>query len=158
MLSRSQKLFNLLETLSLMKSAAFATKPAASSLAKLRKVTGHPFGFCREALAACDGDYNRAFAWLQEEATKRGMAKAEKLKSRPMSQGLLGLLTSPRCVAAVEVNCETDFVARNKDFQCLVASTTESLLKHLSSVIFALLWEHLIIYGYLLELEWNGNS
>lgn len=110
----------------------FATKSAASSLARLRKATGHPFGFCREALAACDDDYSRALAWLQEEATKRGMAKAEKLKSRPMSQGLLGMIASPRCVAAVEVNCETDFVARNQDFQSLVASSTESLFRRLS--------------------------
>lgn len=112
----------------------YASKSASatSSLAQLRKATGHPFGFCREALAACDGDYNRALAWLQNEATKRGMAKAEKLKSRPISQGILGMITSPRCVAVVEVNCETDFVARNHDFQSLVASSTESLFKRLS--------------------------
>ncbi|KAM7535257.1 hypothetical protein Aperf_G00000101789 [Anoplocephala perfoliata] len=109
----------------------FATKSASSSLARLRKITGHPFGFCREALAACDGDYNRALAWLEKEATNRGMAKAERLKSRPMSQGLLGMISSPRCVVAVEVNCETDFVARNQEFQSLVASSTESLFRHL---------------------------
>ncbi|VDO00195.1 unnamed protein product [Rodentolepis nana] len=112
---------------------SFASKSASSSssLAQLRKATGHPFGFCREALSVCDGDYNRAFAWLQNEATKRGMAKAEKLKSRPMTQGLLGMISSPRCVAVVEVNCETDFVARNQDFQSLVASSAESLFEHL---------------------------
>ncbi|VDL23709.1 unnamed protein product [Hymenolepis diminuta] len=105
---------------------------SSSSLAQLRKATGHPFVFCREALAVCNGDYDRALAWLQNEATKRGMTKAEKLKLRPMSQGLLGMIASTRCVAVVEVNCETDFVARNQDFQYLVASSTESLFKFFS--------------------------
>ncbi|VDM35866.1 unnamed protein product [Hydatigera taeniaeformis] len=99
----------------------------------MRKVTGHPFVLCREALAACNGDYSRALAWLKEEAAKRGLAKAEKLKSRPMSQGLLGMIYKPSCVAVVEINCETDFVARNEHFQSLVASSTESLFKHLLS-------------------------
>ncbi|VDL97433.1 unnamed protein product [Schistocephalus solidus] len=108
-----------------------STTSTGSTLAKLRKMTGHPFNFCREALTACDGDYERAIQWLQKEASKRGLAKAEKLRSRPMSQGLLGLLCSSKCVAAVEVNCETDFVARNQEFQSLVASVTESFHKFL---------------------------
>ncbi|KAL7060296.1 hypothetical protein AAHC03_09764 [Spirometra sp. Aus1] len=107
----------------------YSTTSTGSTLAKLRKMTGHPFSFCREALSSCDGDYDRAIQWLQKEASKRGLAKAEKLRSRPMSQGLLGLLCTNKCVAAVEVNCETDFVARNQEFQSLVASVTESLHK-----------------------------
>jgi len=100
---------------------------ASSALARLRRLTGHPLGFCREALVACQEDYNAAVKWLDDEALKRGMLKADKLKSRILSQGLIGLIVTPRCVAACEVNCETDFVARNKEFQSLVASATESL-------------------------------
>ncbi|VDD75541.1 unnamed protein product [Mesocestoides corti] len=133
MLCRSHKLLSPANYVFQCLNSKFATKSSSSNLSKLRKVTGHPFGFCREALAACDGDYERALGWLQEEATKRGMAKAEKLKSRPMSQGLIGMISTSRCVAAVEVNCETDFVARNQEFQSLVASTTESLFKNLLS-------------------------
>ena len=114
--------------------STLATKSSNSNLAQLRKVTGHPFAFCREALAACDGDFSRALVWLQEEATKRGLAKVEKLKHRPMSEGLLGMLSSSQCVAVVEVNCETDFVARTQNFQSLVASATESLFKNLMNV------------------------
>lgn len=117
--------------------SSFSMKTSSSSLAQLRKATGHPFALCREALAACKGDYSQALTWLQEEAAKRGLAKAEKLKSRPMSQGLLGMISKPSCVAVVEINCETDFVARNQNFQSLVAFTTESLFKSLLSVRFA---------------------
>ncbi|KAL5970990.1 Elongation factor Ts mitochondrial [Taenia solium] len=111
----------------------FSMRTSSSTLAQLRKATGHPFALCREALAACKGDYSQALAWLQEEAAKRGLAKAEKLKSRPMSQGLLGMISKPSCVAVVEINCETDFVARNQNFQSLVAFSTESLFKSLLS-------------------------
>ncbi|KAL5108811.1 Elongation factor Ts mitochondrial [Taenia crassiceps] len=112
--------------------SSFSVK-SSSSLAQLRKATGHPFALCREALAACKGDYSQALAWLQKEGAKRGIAKAEKLKSRPMSQGLLGMISKPNCVAVVEINCETDFVARNQNFQSFVAFATESLFKGLSS-------------------------
>lgn len=137
MLSRTRRLISTSSFSSIFRNIilSFSSKSSTSNLAQLRKVTGQPFGFCREALAACDGDYSRALAWLQEEASKRGLAKVEKLKHRPMSEGLLGMISSPRCVAVVEVNCETDFVARNQNFHSLVASTTESLFKSLMSVI-----------------------
>ncbi|KAH9284816.1 Elongation factor Ts, mitochondrial [Echinococcus granulosus] len=113
--------------------SSFSMKSSSSNLAQLRKATGHPFVLCREALAACNGDYSRALAWLQKEAAKRGLAKAEKLKSRPMSQGLLGMISTSRCVSVVEINCETDFVVRNQHFQTLVAFSTESVFKELLS-------------------------
>nr|XP_015199583.1 PREDICTED: elongation factor Ts, mitochondrial [Lepisosteus oculatus] len=89
-------------------------------LVKLRKVTGYSFVNCKKALEKFDGDFAQAESWLHEQAQKEGWSKANKLQGRRTSQGLIGQLLGDRTAVMVEVNCETDFVARNETFQQLV--------------------------------------
>ncbi|XP_041374512.1 elongation factor Ts, mitochondrial-like isoform X2 [Gigantopelta aegis] len=92
-----------------------------SLLSKLRKKTGFPFINCKKALEQFDNDIKQAESWLKEQAQKEGWAKATKLQTRPMSQGLVGMITRDKSATMIEVNCETDFVARNTKFISLVA-------------------------------------
>lgn len=101
-----------------------AAQAAKSNLSQLRKKTGIPLKNCRAALEKFDNNLEEAEKWLIEQAQKEGWAKADKLQSRPMSQGLVGVLQSRAGATMVEVNCETDFVARNEKFQELVYRLT----------------------------------
>ncbi|XP_055647928.1 LOW QUALITY PROTEIN: elongation factor Ts, mitochondrial [Falco peregrinus] len=91
-----------------------------AALLALRRSTGLPFLQCREALERCGGDLPQAEAWLQEEAQRRGWIRATELQSRRAPQGLVGIVRQGPLAAMVEVNCETDFVARNGEFQQVV--------------------------------------
>ncbi|XP_071101157.1 elongation factor Ts, mitochondrial-like [Haliotis cracherodii] len=102
-------------------------------LSKLRKKTGFPFISCKKALDQFDGDLVQAEKWLQEQAQKEGWAKATKLQNRPMSQGLVGVVRDQQTATMVEVNCETDFVARNEKFVKLVSSLALACQKHFLS-------------------------
>ncbi|XP_050418733.1 elongation factor Ts, mitochondrial [Patella vulgata] len=106
-----------------------------SLLSKLRKKTGFSFINCKNALLQFENDLVKAEEWLKEQAQKEGWAKATKLQSRPMSQGLVGLRTDPDNTSAtlIEVNCETDFVARNKKFVNLVTTLTTVCNNHFTS-------------------------
>ncbi|GFO26717.1 elongation factor ts, mitochondrial [Plakobranchus ocellatus] len=63
--------------------------------------------------------------WLLEEAQKEGWTRATKLQSRPMSQGLIALLANNQQATMIEVNCETDFVAKNEKFVSMVTKLVE---------------------------------
>lgn len=63
----------------------------------------------------------QAEAWLQAEAQTQGWAKATKLAGRTTSQGLVGVHIKDNVGAMVELNCETDFVAKNEKFKNLVS-------------------------------------
>jgi elongation factor Ts len=77
----------------------------------------------------------QAEKWLQEQAQALGWAKATKLEGRPTAQGLIGIAVEPgRSATIVEVNCETDFVARNKTFRSLVEQVTASCLQYSSAL------------------------
>ncbi|XP_061183930.1 elongation factor Ts-like [Saccostrea echinata] len=95
-----------------------------SNLSQLRKRTGVPLKNCREALEKFNNNLEEAEKWLIEEAQKQGWARADKLQSRSMSQGLVGLIQSRTGATMIEVNCETDFVARNEKFKDLVYRLT----------------------------------
>jgi elongation factor Ts len=103
-------------------------------LSQLRKSTGFSFVNCRQALEKFDNDLKQAEAWLKERAQKEGWAKASKLQSRPMSQGLVGVAVQDKAAAIVEVNCETDFVARNSKFQNFVSVVANACLQHGSTL------------------------
>ncbi|XP_063215200.1 elongation factor Ts, mitochondrial [Chroicocephalus ridibundus] len=90
------------------------------ALLELRRRTGLPFMQCREALLRCGGALAQAEAWLQEEAQRRGWSRASTVRDRRAQEGLVGLLREGTAAVMVEVNCETDFVARNAEFQRLV--------------------------------------
>ena len=90
----------------------------AESVKELREKTGAGFMDCKKALAEASGDFDAAVKWLRE----KGLAAAAKKAGRATSEGLIGtyLHAGGRIGVLVEVNCETDFVAKTPDFQGLV--------------------------------------
>ncbi|XP_071488554.1 elongation factor Ts, mitochondrial-like [Diadema antillarum] len=118
-----------LHTSSLLKLvAATAVSSSKANLAKLRKKTGFSFVNCRKALEKFDNDVEKAEVWLREQAQKEGWSKATKLQGRVTAQGLIGVLCQDNAAVMVEVNCETDFVARNSKFQHLVSHVAATTL------------------------------
>ncbi|XP_005986221.1 elongation factor Ts, mitochondrial isoform X1 [Latimeria chalumnae] len=99
-------------------------------LVKLRKKTGYSFVNCKKALEKFGSDAKQAEAWLHEQAQKEGWSKASKLQGRKTKEGLIGLLQSGSTAVMVEVNCETDFVARNMKFQQLVQQVAMATMAH----------------------------
>jgi elongation factor Ts len=84
---------------------------------ELREKTGAGMMDCKKALAESGGDFGKAEEWLR----KKGIAKAGSKEGRVAAEGLIGsYIHGGRIGVIVEVNCETDFVARNPDFQELV--------------------------------------
>ncbi|XP_028034139.1 elongation factor Ts, mitochondrial isoform X1 [Bombyx mandarina] len=93
-------------------------KAAESSLlAKLRKKTGYTIANCKKALEMHNNDADKAETWLHEQAQAMGWAKATKLAGRTALQGLVAVKFDKNHGALVELNCETDFVAKNDKFQ-----------------------------------------
>jgi elongation factor Ts len=82
----------------------------------LREKTGAGMMDCKQALSATDGDIEAALDWLR----KKGLAAAAKKSGRVAAEGLVGVAASPREGSVVEINAETDFVARNDQFQDFV--------------------------------------
>ena len=91
---------------------------SAAAVKELRERTGAGFMDCKRALQETDGDIDKAIALLRE----RGVAAAEKRSGREAREGLISsyIHTGGRVGVLIEVNCETDFVARTDDFQKLV--------------------------------------
>jgi elongation factor Ts len=84
---------------------------------QLRAATNAPMLDCRKALQEADGDFDKAVDWLRE----KGMATAAKRADRDASNGVVELYShgGGRVGVMVEINCETDFVARNEQFRTL---------------------------------------
>lgn len=76
----------------------------------------------------------QAEQWLKEQAQAMGWAKATKLEGRETAQGLVGVVLQKNIGALIEVNCETDFVARNEKFQQFVDLASRSCLKYVSGL------------------------
>lgn len=76
----------------------------------------------------------QAEKWLKEQAQALGWSKATKLEGRITKQGLVGVMVQKNIGAMVEVNCETDFVARNKTFQQFVESVSIACIQHASKM------------------------
>ncbi len=95
-----------------------AYKPSADEIKRLREDTGAGMSDVRNALLWAEGDYERAKARLGE----LGQAKAEKKAERAANEGLVGsyIHAGGKIGVLVEVNCETDFVARNERFKELI--------------------------------------
>jgi elongation factor Ts len=88
----------------------------AALVKQLRDQTGAGMMDCKAALTESDGDPEAATDWLR----KKGLAAAAKKAGRVTSEGLIGVQVETRRGAVVEINSETDFVARNETFQSLV--------------------------------------
>ena len=88
---------------------------SAQAVKELREKTGAGMLDCKKALEETSGDMEAAFDVLR----KKGAATAAKKASRLASEGLIEIADAGQSLAIVEVNCETDFVAKNEDFQSL---------------------------------------
>jgi elongation factor Ts len=97
----------------------------ASMVKDLREKTGAGMMDCKKALSETGGNLEAAVDWLRA----KGIAKAARKATRVAAEGLIGLLVEDRKAALVEVNSETDFVARNPDFQAMVNAIAAAALK-----------------------------
>ena len=97
----------------------------AALVKELRESTGAGMMDCKAALTSTDGDFEAAVDWLR----KKGLSKAAKKADRVAAEGLVAAVISGTKGVVVEVNSETDFVARNSDFQTLVKNIGEVALK-----------------------------
>ena len=91
---------------------------------ELRETTGAGMMDAKKALTETDGDFEAAIDWLRT----KGLAKAAKKSSRVAAEGLVAVATSDGKGVAVEVNSETDFVAKNSDFQEMVKAIATAAL------------------------------
>ncbi|UVO53275.1 translation elongation factor Ts [Sphingomonas sp. SUN039] len=92
----------------------------AALVKELRDVSGAGMMDCKKALSETGGDMDAAVDWLRT----KGLATAAKKAGRTAAEGLVGVATSGTKGAAVEVNSETDFVAKNDQFQAFVGDVT----------------------------------
>ncbi|MEI7599204.1 MAG: translation elongation factor Ts [Aestuariivirga sp.] len=97
----------------------------AGMVKDLREKTGVGMMDCKAALAATNGDMEAAIDWLRA----KGLAKAAKKSTRVAAEGLVAVAVEGTTGAVVEVNSETDFVARNEKFQAMVAEISKLALK-----------------------------
>ena len=98
---------------------------SAKIVMELRGRTGAGMMDCKKALAAVEGDMEKAIDYLRE----KGLAAAAKKQSRIAAEGLVGSFVCKECAtgALVEVNCETDFVAKTDKFKALVSDVAEQV-------------------------------
>jgi elongation factor Ts len=98
----------------------------AAQVNELRKVTGAGLMDCKKALTECDGDQEKSVDYLR----KKGLAAASKKAGRVATEGLVGsyIHAGGKIGVLVEVNCETDFVAKNEQFQVLAGKIAEAAL------------------------------
>ncbi len=96
----------------------------ASMVKQLRDQTGAGMMDCKTALNETGGDIEAAVDWLRA----KGISKADKKAGRTAAEGLIGIAASGTSAVVVEVNSETDFVARNEEFQALVNEIANAAL------------------------------
>lgn len=99
---------------------------SAAEVKKLRDATGAGMMDCKRALSESGGDLEKAREWLRV----RGAAKADKVAGRAVAEGRIAAAVCGGCAALAEVNCETDFVARQAEFGEFAKSVALALAKH----------------------------
>ena len=97
----------------------------AAMVKELREKTGAGFMDSKKALEQCDGDMEKAMEFLRQ----KGIASADKKQNRIAAEGVVATYIENGVGAIVEVNCETDFVAKNEDFKSFV----NGLAKHIAT-------------------------
>lgn len=110
---------------------------SAKDVMKLREATGAGMMDCKKALTEAEGDFEKAIEILR----KKGQQVSEKRADREANQGLvlIKLSEDKSAAAAIEINCETDFVARNEDFQAKAESFLSAAFESKSDTISDLL-------------------
>ncbi len=96
----------------------------AKQVKELRELTGAGMMDCKKALVETDGDIKKAIDWLREN----GLAKAAKKEGRIAAEGLSRILIEGNKAAIVEINSETDFVAKNDKFLALMDTTLKTII------------------------------
>ena len=102
----------------------------ASMVKELREQTGVGMMDCKKALSETDGNIEAAVDWLRA----KGLSKAAKKADRVAAEGLVGVASAGTKASVVEVNSETDFVARNDAFQAIVSNVSKVALEGDGSV------------------------
>ena len=98
---------------------------SASLIKELREKTGAGMLDCKKALEECGGDIDKSVDWLRE----KGISKAAKKADRIAAEGLAAVLIDGNNAVIMEMNSETDFVAKNEKFQDLVKTILETIIK-----------------------------
>ncbi len=98
----------------------------ASDVKELREKTQAGMLDCKKALEACEGDMDKAIDWLRE----KGISKAAKKEGRVAAEGVCQIITSGNEAVILEVNSETDFVAKNEEFTKFVDYVADLILKN----------------------------
>ena len=101
-------------------------KKILENIKKLREITGVGFSDCKLAITENNGDIDKSIEYLR----KKGIAKASKKMSRVAADGLVLLNQKDSVISAIEINSETDFVAKNKDFISFCKEISELNLKN----------------------------
>ena len=96
----------------------------ASLVKELREKTGAGMLDCKKALEANNGDINASIDWLRE----KGISKAAKKADRIAAEGLAAILTKGNKAVVIEVNSETDFVAKNEEFTSMVTTILNTVV------------------------------
>ena len=99
---------------------------SASDVKDLREKTGAGMMDCKKALQECEGNMEKAIDWLRE----KGIAKAAKKESRIAAEGLCQIKTEGNVAVMVEVNSETDFVAKNPEFTGFVDYLVDMIINN----------------------------
>ena len=95
----------------------------AAQVKELRELTGAGMMDCKKALTECEGDTKKAIDWLRE----KGIAKAAKKEGRIAAEGLAKILIEGNKAVVLEVNSETDFVAKNDRFLALLDEAAKAI-------------------------------
>lgn len=110
---------------------------SASLVKELREKSGAGMLDCKKALEATNGNIDEAIDWLRE----KGISKAAKKADRIAAEGLASIMIDGNKAAIVEVNSETDFVAKNEEFKSLVSTILKTILNSNASSVEELLEE-----------------
>ncbi len=97
---------------------------SAELVKELRDKTGAGMMDCKKALTETNGDVNAAVDWLRE----KGISKAEKKQSRIAAEGLAAIYSNDNKAVIIEINSETDFVAKNDDFKDMIDTIGNAIL------------------------------
>ncbi|MEE0457559.1 MAG: translation elongation factor Ts, partial [Anaerovibrio sp.] len=109
----------------------------AALVKELREITGAGMMDCKKALVECEGDKDKAIDYLRE----KGIAKAAKKAGRIASEGVVAAASDGKTACIVEINSETDFVAKNEKFRNYVADVAAQALNTTAADIDAFMAE-----------------
>ena len=122
---------------------------SAKDVAALRKLTGAGMMDCKNALGENDGDIERAKDWLRE----KGKAGAAKREGRSADQGAVDVCLDGNIAALVELNCETDFVAKGDQFKATVAALAQLVAENSSDDVANLAFEGTTVVEHLTQMS-----